>query len=264
MYKTGIRNDAYGLALLLKAKSSELSRFDLNLPFGPTSELPLWPNPPGWVTEHGLKHLLREVEELLTALDQLRHKEHFDAHHPPLQEGEFWSLGAIKFRFAPRPIHRGFLEPARYANYVILDEGLVAYLITVSGDDHTLKREHHDHFGWHYHYLDRKKRRSDVILCWDTFAKVTSQDNRSLFYEGHAEGNSSFPARPNLWAERKRKSIHDACGPDLLKWPINEFKAPGKTSVAVWPLGAVLTPKPESAANSKPFKAKNGGGRKGH
>ncbi|RUV37516.1 hypothetical protein [Mesorhizobium sp. M7A.F.Ca.MR.148.00.0.0] len=257
--KNAVRRDAYEIALLLKAKSRELRQFDLHLPFEWKAESPQWPNPPVWVVEHRLNGLVSELREHLDALNRLRREEHFDALCAPLQEGEFWSLGTIAIRLEQRPIHLGFLEPTIYSPFVISDENLVAYLITVSGDDHPLKREHHDHFGWHYHYLDRKMRRSDVILCWDTFAKVTDQQIHPLFYENHAEGSCDFPARPTLWADRKRKSMHEACRPDLRKWPINEFKSPGKTSLAVWPLGAVITPKPMSGVSRKQPKAKSGG-----
>ncbi|MER9740885.1 hypothetical protein [Mesorhizobium sp. M0187] len=259
MDKTAIRKDAYEIALLLTAKSRELTQFDLRLPFEWKAESLQWPNPPEWVLEHRLHRLASELLELLDALDRLRREEHFDALYAPLQKGEFWNLGTIEIRLEQRPIHLGFLEPILYTPFDVSDENLAAYLITVSGDDHPLKREHHDHFGWHYHYLDRKMRRSDVILCWDTFAKVTDQQIRPLFYENHAEGSCDFPARPTLWADRKRKSMHEACRPDLLKWRINEFKTPGKTSSAVWPLGAVLTPRPPSSGQQQSEQKKAAG-----
>lgn len=263
MTKAGIRKDAQEIANRLKAKSKEFSQFDLRPPFEWNAEPIKWPNPPEWILEHGLHRLVSEVRELLEALNRLRQDEQFDAPYTRLHKGEFWTLATIEIRLEQRQIHLGFLEPTTYAPFVVSDEGLVAYLITVLGDDHPLKREHHSHFGWHYHYLDRKMRRSDVILCWDTFAKVTGQQIRPLFYEYHAEGSCDFPARPALWADRKRKSMHEACRPDLQNWPINEFKAPGQTSLAVWPLGAVLTPKPNNSGQQQSQK-KSAAGKGAH
>lgn len=167
----------------------------------------------------------------------------FEVKRPPLENGEFWSIGSIDFHQDMRPIHLGFLEPKlRIPITEPLSECVVNFLLEIPGDKDLLKREHHDHFGWHYHYLDRKKLRSNTILCWDTRAKPCgARLQLPIFCETHAEGTKDFTAKPEQWGSRKRGSMHEACSPDLAKWPLNEFKTPGRKAMPVWPLNAVLT-----------------------
>jgi hypothetical protein len=179
---------------------------------------------------------LDELHELVKGMT-------FDVKPPPLENGEFWSIGSIEFRHDLRPIHLGFLEPMlRIPITEPLSECVVAFLLEIPGDKDLLKREHHDHFGWHYHYLDRKERRSNTILCWDTRAKPCGAHLQlPIFCETHAEGTKDFTAKPEQWGSPKRESMHKACSSDLTKWPLNEFKTPGRKAAPVWPLNAVLT-----------------------
>jgi hypothetical protein len=112
---------------------------------------------------------LRRVQSAIEELDALLEGMSFDVSSTQLEEGEFWSLGSIDVHHRLRPIHAGFVEPTlRLPINEPLPERVVAFLLQIPGDRELLKREHHDHFGWHYHYLDYKKRRSNIILCWDT------------------------------------------------------------------------------------------------
>jgi hypothetical protein len=192
---------------------------------------------------------LRRVQSAIEELDALLEGMSFDVSSTQLEEGEFWSLGSIDVHHKLRPIHAGFVEPMlRLPINEPLPERVVAFLLQIPGDGDLLKREHHDHFGWHYHYLDYKKRRSNIILCWDTRATLSgAQPLRPIFWETHAEGTRDFAARPDRWGSNKRSSMHGACSCDLGKWPLNEFKTPGQKAVAVWPPNAVLTAAPVTA-----------------
>jgi hypothetical protein len=177
---------------------------------------------------------------------------------PHLEAGEFWSLGSIDFHHDLREIHAGFVEPILRFPTKPLPERLVAFLFEIPGDKDFLTRERHDHFGWHYHYLDHKERRSNIILCWDTRI-ATPLRLHPLFCETHAEGTRDFVGRPDLWGLTKRSSMHGACSHDLGKWPLNEFKTPGRKAMAVWPLNAALTAMPVAAPATAPkFPSKKG------
>jgi hypothetical protein len=192
-----------------------------------------------------LREILEELEHALATGEERA---------PAAQElagGEFWTLGTIRFRADPRPIHIGFLQPILSLPIVEpLSERAFAFLITIKDDNHLLKREHHSHFGWHYHYLDFKQRRSDVILCFDRHATPPRGGPHPLFGEFHAEAGADFVGRPDLWEARKRQSMHEACAPDLAKWPLKEFKNPSNKAFDVWPRGAVLSA-PASSPTTK-------------
>jgi len=182
------------------------------------------------------------VEKLLgelAGLDKELAEANYDETVSALKSDEVWTLGSVRHAYETREIHLGFIEPI-FSEPILprLSERVIAFLIEIEGYDDFLKREHHAHFGWHYHYLDRKKRRSNVILCWDI---KTSNTPRPLFYEGHGEGSYDFPAKPHLWGEPKRKSMYDACAHELPNWKLETFKMASKDSEAVWPLGAALT-----------------------
>lgn len=164
----------------------------------------------------------------------------------PAQES--WSFGWVHEYGELRRIRNGYLEPFRIVPLVKnLPKIVVQFLITLPGGSDHLDREHHKPVGWHYHYLDRTKRRSDVILCWDTRwpgAKAPSRSAlRPLFQERHGEGRAKFPAKPNRWRAPKRESMHDACAPDLQRWALSEFRCAANKAEAVWPRGSALTPR---------------------
>jgi hypothetical protein len=161
-----------------------------------------------------------------------------------------WHLGKWTQRAAIREILRGYVEPVRHLPLVRnVPEQVVLYLIhELPGGDESLKRERHPSagVGWHYHYLDRRKGRSNTILSWDTrwkppvsgAAEVASR--RPLFWQFHGEGRADFAARPNLWGDTKRESMHEACRCDLSR-PIEEFRPASYDAHPVWPLGTTVT-----------------------
>ena len=128
-----------------------------------------------------------------------------------------------------------------------IPDEVALYLIAIDEGEEYLKRENHG-MGYHYHYLNWRKDRSNVILSWDTRWKEPDPHTNPpnicpLFVEPHGEvGNANFKAKPWLWREKKRKSIYDACSPDLAKWPIGAFKCPSNNSEIVYPPGSALTP----------------------
>ena len=90
----------------------------------------------------------RLAQSALEELDALLEGMRFDVRTPPLEEGEFWSLGGTYFHRDLRPIHVGFVEPVlRLPIIEPLSERVVGFLLQIPGDKDLLKREHHDHFG---------------------------------------------------------------------------------------------------------------------
>jgi hypothetical protein len=160
-----------------------------------------------------------------------------------LPPDQFWSLGNRTIVFPVREMHKGFIEPVlRVPIIPRLPETVVAFLLAIPGERDLLKREHHNQVGWHYHYLNFRKDRSNLVLCWDTRAVRQSGKDHPLFQETHGEGHADFPARPDLWGTNKRKSMHNACAPDLDVWPLTTFRCASAKAGPVWPLFAGLTP----------------------
>jgi hypothetical protein len=166
-------------------------------------------------------------------------------------------FGTHKIAAPVRKIHRGFLQPVLQVPIVDrVPDRVMAFLIGLPGGRDYLDREHHDHVGWHYHYLNSDKRRSDVGLCWDTKASL-DVNRHPLFQETHGAGHTTFTARPELWGATKRESMHQACLPDLRAWKLHEFRCASSKSSPVWPTNAVLTPaKHVSARARKPSKGR--------
>jgi hypothetical protein len=188
-------------------------------------------------------------------LDHLLQEADFDKPAPELGEGEFFSLGTITAYGGTREIHRGFVQPVlRLPVAAHLPDRVVAFLVSISGDDDLLDRENHSNMGYHYHYLNSKKQRSAVVICWDI--RATEQTPHPLFQEKHGEAHSKFSGRPDLWGKAKRGSIHEACAPDLKWWSLDKFRMASDKAGPVWPLGAALTPRSTSSAASLVTKAK--------
>lgn len=182
-------------------------------------------------------------------LDAALENEGFVGQPPALGEDEFWSLGATTVRFEPTEFHRGYIQAlVRIPFAVPLSDRVVAFISIADGD--WLERETHN-MGYHYHYLDRNKRRSNVILCWDTRAprpddldKNAVCDWRPLFWEHHGEGHAKFEARPERWGQFKRETAFAACRRDLRRgWPITAFKPASNDAQPLYPPGSTLTPR---------------------
>lgn len=158
--------------------------------------------------------------------------------------------GMVPRRAPMRQIVRGFLQPVRNLPLVQrVPERVEAFLrIMLPGGDDGLTREEHGGVKWHFHYIDAKYRRSDVILSFDTrWSMATGTKGHStfrpLFAERHAEGKAKFSAHPERWGTEKRISMYEICSRDLNKG-IEHFRCAKNGSEPVWPRSALLTPHP--------------------
>jgi len=238
---------------LLEAQSSGFNRFAE--PCGDGEWRPL-PDP-----IHVERMLNPPISETLGALQQLLK----EAAYVPktskyqLPPDEFWTLGSMTHTFPIRTIHGGFVEPARRVPIVPrVPEDVVAFLLELPGERDFLERERHNQVGWHYHYLDFKQRRSNVVLCWDTRADRRIDKPHPLFQERQGEGHAEFPARPDLWGLTRKQSMHEICALDLCTWPLSTFRCASAKAGPVWPLSAKLTPIAKAAPRAPNFPAKKG------
>jgi hypothetical protein len=125
---------------------------------------------------------------------------------------------------------------------------------SLAGGDDGLEREEHGGVKWHFHYIDARHQRSDVILSfdmrWKSVKSAKGPDRlRPLFVERHAEGKAKFAAHPGRWETEKRTSMYEICSRDLHKG-IEHFRCAKNGSDAVWPRDATLTPHPSSLPNT--------------
>lgn len=199
--------------------------------------------------------------ELLDALDCALRKDNWSPPTTTETDGEGVSYVYGLFpQWAPmRRIVRGFLAPVRYLPLVEnISEQVALYLkyeAMLPGGDYGLLREEHGGNKWHFHYIDKNRHRSNVILSFDTrwtktAVQMNDSDPRPLFVERHAEGKADFIARPSKWKEELRASMHCICARDLKKG-IEHFRCAKNGADPVWPLGATLTPHPSSALASR-------------
>jgi hypothetical protein len=141
-------------------------------------------------------------------------------------------------------IHLGFVDCYFvYPTSPTLSNRLYYIVVKLPGMDDLLVRERHDVLGWHYHYCDRQKRRSDTLMSFDQgrVAKAPFPSNNNitpLCWEAHAVKKAKFAAKPWRWGDTKRRSIYVACEPDLAIHPPLKFKPPSKEALDVWPAPA--------------------------
>jgi hypothetical protein len=154
-----------------------------------------------------------------------------------------------------RKIVRGFVQPVRYLPLVerVPDRVALYLRFILPGGEDGIEREEHGGVRWHFHYIDARHRRSDVILSFDTRWKIVERAKgldrlRPLFVERHAEGKAKFTAHPGRWETEKRTSIYKVCSRDLHKG-IEHFRSAKNGSDAVWPRNSTLTPHPFSLPN---------------
>lgn len=145
---------------------------------------------------------------------------------------QHWNLGTVVFRLECSPIMRGFME-LRKSEPICPDisEAVVQYLLTIPNSRDRLKRENHGHWGYHYHYLDSKERRSDTLLTFDRSS--SNAINPTLFWERHSE-NNGFKARAEKWGDGKRENVYGVCYPDTLRFTLKDFKHPASDAKIVW------------------------------
>lgn len=201
----------------------------------------------------------RRAGELVDALDRALRDENWS---PPAAApgidgiGGGYLYGLIPLRAPMRKIVRGFVQPLRYLPLVerVPDRVALYLRFILPGGDDGLEREEHGGVKWHFHYIDARHRRSDVILSFDTrwkFVKSAKGPDRlrPLFVERHAEGKAKFTAHPGRWETEKRTSMYEICSRDLHKG-IEHFRCAKNGSDAAWPRDATLTPHPSSVPNT--------------
>ncbi|RMI05378.1 hypothetical protein [Sinorhizobium meliloti] len=195
-----------------------------------------------------------EASRIVKELDEVLKHSNWrpDRGPPPSPDTGHWTLGSVEQRAPARKIHLGYLEPVRLFPVVErVPDPVRAFLTQIPGWDDYLKRENHPGVGWHYHYLADLRKRSDVLLAWDTRwqAPPAPLKNRlpplhPLFGEKHGEGKADVRAKPWLWGDKKKESMYGVCAPDLRKWKIHEFRCASSQADPVWPSGAKVTPIP--------------------
>lgn len=191
--------------------------------------------------------LLNELEFLLSMANWIP-----ESDMPLIATGNQWTLGHIEKEAPLRKIHHGHLLPVK--KFPILEDvsdRAIAFLTKISGWSDYVKRENHPGVGWHYHYLSAAKKRSDVLLAWDTRWQppLGADPLRPFFGEKHAEGKADFSARPWLWGDKKKASMYAVCQGDLEKWAIGEFRCASQDAEAVWPTGTLVTPIPTTSSS---------------
>lgn len=201
------------------------------------------------------EHEQRRAGQLIADLDRALREENWPSTAVTKEidgNGGAHIYGLVPRREPMRAIVRGFLQPVRYLPLVErVPERVKLFLrIMLPGGDDGLEREEHGGVKWHFHYIDAKHRRSDVILSFDTRWVIASGAKghdtlRPLFVERHAEGRAKFTAYPGRWKTEKRTSMYEICSRDLQKG-IEHFRCAKNGSEAVWPPSAILTPHPSS------------------
>lgn len=154
------------------------------------------------------------------------------------QQGKHWSLGAESIRGPLIPILRGELEPVRRVVVAPnLPVQIVLFFLSIPRIRDLLVRERHGPWGYHYHYLDSNRRRSDTLLTFEQQLRKLpgGQQAKVLTWERHSE-KSHFSARAASWGAKKRESVYQSCVGDSAKRSLSDFKTPGKDAEVVWPV----------------------------
>ena len=192
--------------------------------------------------EEEFSGLLREIDDLVGEVQSTMEQDDLDLwagqKNFPAVHDDSWSLGAEEMCGPLIPFLRGNLEPVqRVVVAPDLPKNVFALFLTIPGLKEFLKREIHGHWGYHYHYLDAKERRSDTLLTFNRQLKIlpSGQQVKVVTWERHSE-SSHFAARAASWGASKRESVYEACVGDSAKRNLNDFKKPTKDAKALWPV----------------------------
>jgi hypothetical protein len=169
------------------------------------------------------------------------------------------ALPTIRIVTDVSPILRGFIEHIRPVPLIEEPTPPTMAFLSIAGfPDRRLDRDHHD-VGWHYHYCDRKGRRSDTLLAFDTHQADQYDENKRLipralnfplFWERHSETNARFEGHADEWGKGKRSSIFEAAHGDFVKRNPEDFRRPKDEAQPVWPINAVLSQRPTSTPSA--------------
>lgn len=146
---------------------------------------------------------------------------------------EKWTLGTVVFRIERRSVLRGNIDLCKTEPIgVNVPQTLVQYLVAIPGTKDQLIREKHGHWGYHYHYLDDRERRSDTLLTFDH--RISNTPRPFLWWERHSE-REKFKARADRWGIEKRESVYSVCVRDTSHISLQNFKRPKAEAQIVWP-----------------------------
>lgn len=157
----------------------------------------------------------------------------------PGDEGS-WHFGKLTIVGSVEPFLRGHLERREVIPLVSdLPRSIALFLVSVPTTRDYVEREiHNGQWGYHYHYLDAKKRRTDTLLTFDAANSPLSPPpdyEPRLCWEFHAEVHA-VSARPESWGSKKRQSVYKVCFPDSKKFTLSKFKRPAANASTVWPI----------------------------
>ena len=126
-------------------------------------------------------------------------------------------------RMSSTPLVREADAPVLYFALIALDK---------SHGGHGLIRENH-HRGYHYHYVDGAKRRSDVLL---SFGLQPPDPENPVTWERHGEGHATFSPNVDRWGRQKRESINRVCCRNAKKLTRAVFFTPSKNADFLLPM----------------------------
>lgn len=144
------------------------------------------------------------------------------------------NLSTLRFgeKISEHEIHRGSLDLYRSTTMVTPSTTPNIYFAILDlskvHKGHVLLSENHDSHGYHFHYADANRRRSDVIF---TLKDDCSTDNETVVtWQKHAVHKSAFPAHVRAWGTKKRRSASDVCIGDKRRnsRKIADYVRPGK------------------------------------
>ncbi|TDQ66188.1 hypothetical protein ATL17_0175 [Maritalea mobilis] len=201
-----------------------------------------WENYTQENSEEEVRGLLREIDNQVIYVQDAMEQSDLDLRagqkdFSAVRDGH-WSLGAEEIREPLIPFLRGNLEPiSRFVVAPGLPENVIALFVKIPGLKKFLKREIHGQWGYHYHYLDARKRRSDTLLTFERMLKTLpdGQQVKVITWERHGE-RSGFAARATEWGDKKRLSLYQTCVTDSAKRDLKDFKKPAKDAEVLWPV----------------------------
>ncbi len=176
--------------------------------------------------------LLQEIAVVIRRFDQqLRDAEGVNTIEPRYRRK--LDFGQIFLERDEFPIVRGSLRLVQCRPVISnISEITVRFLQSID-KRHVVIRENHGGWGYHFHYCNAKKKRSDTVLSFRD--KLNKHGDKVIFHEVHAEGKSAFHARVDLWGRKKKESAYSACLSGVGRFTLADFKKPGASAETLWP-----------------------------
>jgi hypothetical protein len=122
-------------------------------------------------------------------------------------------------------ILRGYIDVVCSQPLVTRSQTPVLYFTLLSVPGYGgLMRENHG-LGFHFHYSDDGRRRSDILL---TFSRIRTDNENPVTWEPHAVNKADFKARVPTWGHDKRGSVHEVCMTDKRKRKLTDYVCPSR------------------------------------